>query len=355
MNKALAKIAADLFAKSKGGEDQSSKVQRLRGELKKVIERDDTIFGKFRVLLESFREVIPDEKQRYHAAIKALSTTSKLSQKEIIKAVNDQIEELKVLEKSMVSAGPGWRDELKSMEARSKGIQTEIAGLKERIAKLESEDAELLKGIAEREKDAELVAKSLRELFAEIGSEIALIKTKVEEFIATESAAAAPPPPKEPVKAPAPAQAENKAAVVEKKAAAEPLIEIQAASAQPSSEFQKKCPMCGGLMNFHKNERMWMCYSCAYEEAASDDDLSQSREKSPPSSPFAPAPTSWPASGPSASAKEEDEESGADQGSSSASNEPTDKKPCPVCKKTMYFFPRDKAWRCPSCYYERRI
>ena len=109
MNEILSQIVADLFVKSKGGEELSSEIHRLRDEIKKVIESEDAIFGKFRGLLESFREIIPEEKQRYNAAIKALSTTSKLSRQEIVKAVNNQLEELKILEKGLMPALPGAR------------------------------------------------------------------------------------------------------------------------------------------------------------------------------------------------------------------------------------------------------
>src|SRR5512137_2498020 len=129
MNETLSNIVADLFARSQGSEEIASHINRLRAELNKGTERGEAIYGKFRGLLESFRDVIPDEKQRYHAAIKALSTTSMLSQQEIVKAVGSQLEELKILEKSLMPALPNWRDELKIMEARSKEIKAEIAKL----------------------------------------------------------------------------------------------------------------------------------------------------------------------------------------------------------------------------------
>ncbi len=157
----LSRILADLFVKSKEGEGLSSKIHHLRDEIKKVIASEDTIFGKFRGLVESFREIIPEEKQRYHAAIQALSTTSKLSQQEIVKAVNDQLEELKILEKGLMPALPGWRDEFKVMEAKSREMQDEISKLREKIGQLESEEKGILNGMAAREKEMELVEKAV--------------------------------------------------------------------------------------------------------------------------------------------------------------------------------------------------
>src|SRR5512135_1299509 len=166
-NEILSRIAADLFEKLKGGEELSSKIRRLRDEIKRVTESEDTIFGKFRELVESFEEIIPEERQRYNAAIKALSTTSKLNREEIIKAVNNQLEELHILEKGLMPALPGWRDELKGMEAKSREMRDEISKLREKIGRLESEEKEILKGMAAHAKEMTLVEKAVGELFAD--------------------------------------------------------------------------------------------------------------------------------------------------------------------------------------------
>ena len=136
MREILSQIVADIFAKSKGGKELSSEIPRLRDEIKKVIESEDTIFGKFLGLLESFKEVIPEETQRYNAAIKALSTTAKLSRQDIVKAVNNQLEELKILEKGLLGTPSGWRDELKAMEAKSQETRGEISKLREIIGEI---------------------------------------------------------------------------------------------------------------------------------------------------------------------------------------------------------------------------
>jgi len=89
-----------------------------------------------------------------------------------------------VLEKGLVPTLPGWRDELKAMEARSQQLKGEMAQLRERIAQLESEEQTVLTGIAAREKELELAEKTMMDLFADIGVEITSIKKKVEEFTA---------------------------------------------------------------------------------------------------------------------------------------------------------------------------
>ena len=182
MNEGLSRLVAGLLAQAKGGEDLSSGINRVRTVIKKVIEGEDTIFGKLHALVESFREVIPEEKQRYQAAIKALSTTSKLSRQEIVTAVNNQLEELKILEKLLISALPQAPEELKAMEARSQEMRNEISRLREKIAQLEKEEKEIADSMAGREKETSVLEKAIREVFTDIGAEITSIKKKVEEL-----------------------------------------------------------------------------------------------------------------------------------------------------------------------------
>ena len=349
----LSRIVANLFVKSKEGEELSSKIHRLRDEIKKVIEGEDTIFGKFRGLVESFREIIPEEKQRYHAAIQALSTTSKLNQQEIVKAVNNQLEELKILEKGLMPALPGWRDEFKVMEAKSREMRDEISKLREKIGQLESEEKGILNGMAARKKEMELVEKAVGELFTDLGAEITSIKKKVEEFT-VESAASQPIPAKDSIK--------SDIFPSEEKGSGERKSEIPGPPAPQDAEWQRKCPMCGGRMDFYSQEEMWQCYSCAYEELKKGDILVDREEKSEPANAPQPAPASTPTSGPSAlravhmeslSSNEGQEPS---KGSSLSINQPSSKKKtCPVCHKKMDWHQTEKAWRCPFCDYERSI
>ena len=352
MNEFLSRIAADLYVKSKGGEELSSKIHRLRDEIIKVIESEDAIFGKFRELVESLEEIIPEENQRYNAAIKALSATSKLSRQEIVKAVNNQLKELKILEKGLMPAHTSWRDELKVMETKSREMRDEIAKLREKIGRLESEEKGILTAMAAREKEMGLVEKAVGALFTDIGEEITYIKNKVEEYTA-ERAVVQPIEHRDPIISDIPG---------EKKEGGQQKIEIQGSSAPHDTEWEKKCPMCGGRMNFHSNDKMWLCYVCAYEEFEKDEVQGKGEEKSeltnapkptqaselisdqspPPAVPLAPL---FP-----------DEYRKSKKGSPPSNNQPSTKtKACPVCRKKMHWYPKEKAWRCPSCQYERSL
>lgn len=354
MNKNLSRMVADLFVRSKGGEDLSSKIDRLREELRKAIENDSPLFGKFRGLLDSFREIIPDEKQRYHAAIKALSTTSKLSQQEIIKAVNGRLEELRIIEKGLMPAIPVWREDLKVMEGKEKEIGDEIAKLRDKIARLESEQDGVRTGMAAREKELVLIEKSMKELFAEIAVEISTIKDKVEEFTA-ESAPAQPVAQKAPAAPPKVVTFEEP--TVDMKPAGEQKIEIEAPPSPPlDPKFQKTCPMCGGTMNLHVSDKLWMCYTCAYEESDAGGTQGSRTESGEfmGSAALEPAPPSSTFTVPVGDLSS-DEVQGSKKRSSSAKQPASKTKPCPSCRKTMYYHPEERAWRCPSCYYETRV
>ncbi len=349
----LYRIAADLFVKSEGGEELSFKIDLLRNEVKKIIEGEHTIFGKFRELVESFEEIIPEENQRYHAAIKALSTTSKLSRQEIVKAVNIQLEELKPLEKNLMSALPGWRDEFKVMKAKSLEIKDEISRLREKIGRLESEEKRILNEMVARETEMEVVERAVEELFADLGAEITYIKKKVEE-VTSESAAAQPVPPG--------ASIHKSDLPGEEKEGGEQKNETRESSAPQDTEWEKKCPMCGGRMSFLTKDEMWQCYTCAYEESRTDEVRGKSEKKS--EHPNAPKPT--PASKPifdlspplavPLSPQSSNEIQKSKKGLSPSNNQPSGKKKtCPACRDKMDWYQTEKAWRCSFCGYSRSI
>jgi ribosomal protein L37AE/L43A/uncharacterized protein YoxC len=332
----LSRIASDIFSKSTGDEDLSSKVNRLRDEIKKVIEAQDTIFGKFRELVESFEEVIPEEKQRYNAAIKALSATSNLSRQEIVKAVNNQIEGLKKLEKGLLPSVSGWREELKVMEAKSRQMREEISKLREKIGRLEREEKGILNDMASREKEMELVEEAIGELFMGLRTEITYIKIRIEEFSGENSASQSKPP----------AVSIESYVGGEEVGGVEAKSEILESSSSQDTEMQKKCPMCGGRMSFHIKDEIWICYTCAYEESKGDEVQENASKSTPASEPdFNPTPS--PFSGEYQKSK---------KGSSSSNDQPSGKKKtCPVCRKKMDWYQMEKAWRCSFCNYERTI
>ncbi len=350
MNEKLSQLVANLFARVKKGEEVSSDINRLRAELKNVVENEGTTVGKIRGLEESFRGIIPDEKQRYNGAIKALSAMLKMNREEIVKAVHNQIEEIKILEKALMPDNPGWRDEVAALTAKLRETRTEIANLRGKIAQLESQEREIVNGMASREKELEAAEKALRAVFADIGVEITAVKIKIEECAADADTAPGMPQqavPELPIRQqPAVQQpsTQEAAAPAEKKEGGEQKNEQAAPPEPPDTEWQKKCPMCGGRMNLHTNEGIWLCYSCAHEEKTGEGQV-RSEEKPHAGKPAEPAPQ------PEQVLPDTTEH----QASKRESSAPTARKACPVCREIMLWYETDKAWRCPFCQYERRI
>jgi len=269
MSRNLSQIVADLFARPTEGKELSAQVQRLGLEIRLVVQSEDTVFGKFRGLLESFRAILPDEQQRYQAALQALSTTSKLSRQEIIKAMNGQLEELKIIEKGIMPSLTGWSDEQKAMEARSQGLKGEIANLHARIAQLEGEEKTVHAAMAVRQKDLDGAERTIKQVLAEIGAEISAFNRKAEELTAEAPAAQPAPPPAPPAAKPVPQKVPVKSeAPGRKQKDDEKKIEIRVPPPQQDTKFQKKCPMCGGPFHLLELENIWQCYTCAYEEPA---------------------------------------------------------------------------------------
>lgn len=367
MNEILSVIVADLFDKSKG--ELSPKINYLRAEIKKITDSESTIVGKLGRLVESFREIIPDEKQRYHAALKALSTTSKLSREEIVAAVNKQLEELSLLEKSLIPAIPGWRGELKLMEATTQELRRESVKLRERMAWLESEEKRVLTNMAARQLEAELAEKTMWELFRELGAEITAVTKKVTEATAETATVQpvvqqAPLPRAVPVvekvvveqKSELSGSSDPEAAPAVKKMDEEQKKEISEPAAPQYTEFQKKCVMCGGRMDFYGNSKMWQCYSCGHEEFKADEVQGKGEEKSEQRDAPEPAPASEPPFTVPLASMSSSENQKLKKKSSLSNNHPlAQKKPCPVCHKKMQWHQAEGAWRCAFCGYERRL
>jgi ribosomal protein L37AE/L43A len=231
-------------------------------------------------------------------------------------------------------------------------MRDEISKLREKIGQLESEEKGILTDMAAREKEMALVEKAVGELFRDLGAEITSIKNKVEEFTA-ESAASQPIPAKDFVK--------SDIFPSEEKGGGERKSEIPESPAPQDAEWRKKCPMCGGRLDFYSQEEMWQCYSCAYEEPK-DEVLVDGEEKNEPANTPQPAPASKPSSGPSPlraahmGSLSSNEDQKPRKGSSLSINQPSSKKKtCPVCRKKMDWYEEEKAWRCPFCDYERSI
>jgi ribosomal protein L37AE/L43A len=293
-----------------GGEERSAKVHRLREEIGSVIEREYALLGKYREFAASFEALIPDEKLRHEAALQALSTTFKLSRQEIVEAFNRQQEELAVLEKAVgeLFAAMGAKPFV-GKQVRE-GQRAESAALQPAETRNSVKDCPMCgERITFDRKENKWHCYSCA--YEELPGETAVAEQQQEN----------------PESPPAP----------------------------PETEWQKRCPMCGGQMNFHVQDERWLCYTCAHEEMPADAVQGKSEGKRKQTS------TSGPASAPSFAvplASMVTDESRRPKKGTALSPSPSQlaarKKNCPVCHKKMDWHQHEKIWRCFFCDHKTR-
>lgn len=353
----------DLLARAKDGELLD--LALLGDEIRKGLDSGDKTFSIFNDLVESLQDIIPKEKQRYNAALKALSKTSGLNRQHILESAESRIGELKDIEGLVFSAMAGFSDALHALAARSKLIRSEIAELRKKISDLEKEEQETLSSLARRERENKAAEQAVRKVFSDVGAEITEISNKIVQF----SAEAAPTQPIKPPASVEPAEREDAEADVEleESPAEEP-------AAPQDTKWIKKCPLCGGQMNFHSSESLWMCYTCGNEEPeknagsgaggpaaaaaaanppepAPPDESAAELDPAPaakPPVPPEPAPPAKPAPAP------KNKPTPAAAQPSGKQSFPGKKKACPVCRKQMNMHEEENTWKCPFCNYQRR-
>ncbi len=406
-NEILSRIVEDLSAKALKGEDISSTLLRLRDEIQNASENEDTVYAKFLRLLESLRQIIPQEHLRYQAAVLALSKTEKLDQQEIVRAIGYNLGELKA----------------------------NIAKLRETLGRLESGEREIRSAMTAPEKQTGVAGTEAGDVKKKVGQSapaapapqpvqpaaappaaaalIDIFPDRIEHPVADQKAVAGPlPQPLPPAQAPParavapadifPGRGEKK--IIEQKAevpapmpppaeaskqtkkcsmcggqmimragdkmwmctgcgyAEAGMIEIEnkqiiggviegglksaplPAPSSPDAAWQHRCPMCGGQMNFHGQEKIWLCYTCAHEESSPGETRGPGKAASVRAEAPA-APTGW----------TEPIKGTLGEPARPKTRQASKKKPCPACRKKMAWHEEERAWRCPFCEYERRI
>ena len=279
---------------------------RLRGEIRKVIEREYAIFGKFLELSASLEAVVPDENLRYEAALQALAATIAMSRQEIIEAVGRQ--------------------------------RTELAGLEA----------------------------SVGELFREIGTQMDCIRMRAGGAPGAESAAPARTGGEQICRMCGARmnfdRREDKWKCHSCSYEDEPGEKADARNdwspGAPAQQYQdtawrKKCPACGGQINFHAAEHRWLCYTCAYEEHGSEEATSGREKEQEEKS--APGPAGTPDFAVPLSAMVGDETRQIGRGTPWSSKQRAPRtKSCPVCRKKMDWHEIEKIWKCFFCNHKTR-
>ena len=293
-NEPLPRTAADLAA-------DPSRIQRVREAIRSVVEREYAIVGKFHELLLSFQTIIPDEKQRYEAALQALSTGLNLSRQEIIASVNKQIEEL-----SLIGNGVGelFEDIKAKMDFLKQRIDTPGAS-----ASQQTTTQQICPMCGERT------------IFDQRDNTWKCHSCSYEKETNKE------------------AHSKQKSNTM--------------GSPAPDAQWQKKCPACGGQMNFHAAEERWLCYTCAHEESQKDgaQGLNEEKQEQAPS----PRPASAPDFAVPLASMVTNESQRAKKGASSSPGLASGRKrTCPICNKKMDLHELERAWKCFFCGHKIR-
>jgi len=291
-----------------GGEERSAKIHRLREEIRSVIEREYALFRKYHEFATSFEGVIPDEQLRHDAALQALSTTMKLGRQEIVAAFDRQQEELALLEKAVeeLFAEMGAKTTV-GMQGRE-GQRAESAAPQEQRTT--------------SHKDCPMCGE--RMTFDRNESTWQCYSCSYKEL-----------------------HGESAGAEQKQESAAPP-------SAPQETEWQKKCPMCGGQMHFHVHDGRWLCYTCANEELPTDAVPGRSEGKREQTSTSGHAPPPSFAVPLAAMIDESRKPKKGTAFSPSPGQLAARKKTCPVCHKKMDWHGHEKLWKCFFCDHKTR-
>lgn len=215
---------------------------RLQQGIRDEMQQEGGPLGKFLGLVESFREIIPDEDKRYSAALKALAQASDLSPEDVLGAAEIRLSDFKKLEQGLSSAADGWRKELKELETRSREIKAQISQLQDKLQDLQEEEEEVLDKLAAGEEGISSAVERAGAVLRDLEQEIKDIKGKIILHISGE----------------APSEVET------------PRAEGRRRRGRPSSEAaqgKRACPNCSGQMDWYEVEKTWKCFVCAHEEA----------------------------------------------------------------------------------------
>lgn len=215
---------------------------RLRQGIRDEMQKEGGPLGKFLGLVESFREIIPDEDKRYSAALKALAQASDLSPEDILGAAESRLSDFKKLEQGLSSAADGWREDLKELEARSREIKAQISQLQDRLRQLQEEEGEVLDRLAAGEEGISSAVERAGAVLKDLEQEIKEIKGKIVLNIDREAPSGVET---------APAEGRRQ----------------KGGPSSGAAQGKRACPNCSGQMDWYEVEKTWKCFVCAHEEA----------------------------------------------------------------------------------------
>lgn len=232
-------------------------LESIRAEIKKA----GGELQKFLSLVESLREIIPDEAKRYAAAYKAIQESSGITKDEILGAAENQLSALKnqkdIIAESFTAPDTGNNPLASKLEE----TRTRISEFKGALKKLEEEEKEILASLAAEKERSRKAEKGLDSLIRSIEEEIVDIRDKVLCYLIQDSSLSIVPE-SEPLEDMGPegeyTDAEPEADLISPMSG-EPPADAKGAKVKP-------CPSCQNRMDWYEMDRKWKCFVCAHEE-----------------------------------------------------------------------------------------
>lgn len=279
---------SDVVESQNNGE-RSARIDRIREELRRVIEREYALCGKYQALAASFRSLMPDENLRHDAVLQALSATLKQGRDKILADLREQHEELALLEEEAAVLFAGLLPENGSL-------------LQPKPAAAAAEPASYPH-----------CPKCGERVFERDETGWKCHSCSYAEMVGSAAAPAA--------------------------------LEPQPEAGETTGE--KKCPRCAGQMHFHAHDGHWLCYTCSHEEVPGHAGKKSTTEAAP-SQAAAPKPASAPSFAVPLAAMVT-HGPGARHAGASAARAVEKKRTCLVCRKKMDWHEHEKIWRCFYC------
>jgi DNA repair exonuclease SbcCD ATPase subunit len=237
--------------------ESSRFLESIRAEIKKA----GGELQKFLSLVESLREIIPDEAKRYEAASKALQESAGITRDAILAAAENQLSALGNQKKRIAQSVTAPDAVNNPLASKLEETRTRISEFKGALRKLQDEEKEILASLASEEKKGKTAEKGLDSLIRSIEEEIGEIRDKVLCYL-IQGGSLSIVPESEPL--------ENMHAAGEHTDAEPEADLISPMSVEPPADAKdagvRPCPSCQNRMDWYEVDGKWKCFVCAHEE-----------------------------------------------------------------------------------------
>lgn len=157
---------------------------KIRKALLQVLKGHGGIFDQFLEMVESFRDVIPEEGQRYKVALVAMKKISSgFDAGAISKALDERIQALEGEHQKFLKTMDAQNIHIKELEQALDAKVAQIESLKKEIQKLEGEKGEIEKSVLQEREKVAKIQKTFESSLAEVQKEILESKAVIQKLL----------------------------------------------------------------------------------------------------------------------------------------------------------------------------